>query len=347
MSKNPHILVTGGTGYIGAHTVVELQQAGYQVTIIDNLSHSYAEVVDRIYEITGTRPGFSAFDLCDQHALFQFFQANHDLAGVIHFAAFKSVGESVEHPLAYYENNLASTVNLLKAMQAFDCPAMVFSSSCTVYGEPDQIPVSEDSPVKKAESPYGNTKHIGEDIIADSCHAYGLKGISLRYFNPIGAHDSALIGEWALGKPENLVPFITQTAMGIRSAVTVFGNNYPTEDGTCIRDYIHVVDVAKAHLKALEKLLARSQQKPYDYFNIGTGEGYSVLQAIRAFEQATGVHVPYQIGDRRPGDVTKVYADTQKANRELGWKAERSLDNMMATAWEWEKAINKVRDDES
>lgn len=334
----PHILVTGGTGYIGAHTVVELQEAGYRVTIVDSLIRSRAEIVDRIGWITGVRPGFSAFDLCDQKAVAQFFRENPDLAGVIHFAALKSVGESVEQPLAYYQNNLDSMIHVLSAMRAINCPAMVFSSSCTVYGEPDAIPVTEDSPIKKAESPYGNTKHIGEDLLHDSCHAYGLQGLSLRYFNPIGAHDSALIGEWPTGKPENLLPFITQTAMGARSNVTVFGNDYPTRDGTCIRDYIHVVDVAKAHVTALERLLHHKQQTSYEYFNIGTGEGYSVLEAIRAFEDATGIQVPYELGERRPGDVTQVYADTTKANQELGWYAERSLSNMMATAWEWEKA---------
>lgn len=338
----PHILVTGGTGYIGAHTTVELQEAGYQVTIIDNLSRSYPEMVDRIAWITGIRPGFSAFDLCDQGAVDHFFENHKDLAGVIHFAALKSVGESVENPLAYYQNNLDSMMHLLAGMKAHGCSAMVFSSSCTVYGEPDRIPVSEEAPVKKAESPYGNTKHVGEDLLQDCCHAYGLQGISLRYFNPIGAHDTALIGEWPIGKPENLVPFITQTAMGLRSAITVFGDDYPTRDGTCIRDYIHVIDVAKAHVTALERLINQNQQAPYEYFNIGTGEGCSVLEAIQAFETATGISVPYTIGPRRPGDVTQVYADTTKANQELGWYAERSLRNMMATAWAWEKARPKA-----
>ncbi len=349
MNHLPHILVTGGTGYIGAHTVVELQQAGYRVSIIDNLSRSYAEMVDRISRITGVEPGFYAFDLCDKEAVLQFFRENQDLAGVIHFAALKSVGESVKKPLAYYENNLRSTTNLLQAMADYDCPRMVFSSSCTVYGEPEQIPVSEQAPVKKAESPYGNTKHIGEDMLAHSCEAYGLQGLSLRYFNPIGAHDSALIGEWPIGTPENLVPYITQTAMGKRSALTVFGQDYPTRDGTCIRDYIHVVDVAKAHVTALERLLKDQQTPAYEYFNIGTGEGYTVLEAIQAFEAATGITVPYQIGERRPGDVSAVYADTTKANQELGWRAERGLHNMMATAWQWEKTLqqSKIREKDS
>ncbi len=339
MNRAPHILVTGGTGYIGAHTVVELQQAGYKVTIIDNLCRSYAEMEDRIAKITGIIPAFHAFDLCNQQALFQFFRDNPDLEGVIHFAALKSVGESVTNPLDYYENNLGSTINLLKAMQAHQCNAMVFSSSCTVYGEPDQIPVSEEAPVKKAESPYGNTKHVGEDMLADACEAHNLQGLSLRYFNPIGAHYSGLIGEWPIGTPENLVPYITQTAMGYRSALTVFGNDYPTRDGTCIRDYIHVMDVAKAHVKALDRLLQNPGSHSYEYFNIGTGEGYTVLEAIHAFEAATGISIPYQIGKRRPGDVSKVYADASKANKVLRWAAERSLHNMMATAWQWEQHL--------
>ena len=336
------ILVTGGTGFIGSHTVVELQQAGYEVVIIDDLSNSYAEVIDRIGRITGEKPAFYKLNLCDARSLRDFFEQNADIKGVIHFAALKSVGESVEKPLKYYHDNIVSMTNLMELMLEFQVIPFVFSSSCTVYWEPDEVPVSENAPVKEAESPYGNTKHIGENILEDSTKAHNFEGIALRYFNPIGAHESALIGEWPIGKPENLVPYLTQTAMGKRDVLTVYGDDYPTPDGTCIRDYIHVVDIAKAHVVALERLLKHENRSAFEYFNLGTGTGYSVLDVINAFEKATGVNVPYKIGERRPGDVTKVYADTSKANKELGWKAEKGLEEMVKSAWEWEKALAKA-----
>ncbi len=342
--KAKKVLVTGGAGFIGSHTVVELQNAGFEVVVIDDLSNAYGEVVDRIAQITGKRPAFYQFDLCDFRKLSDFFKENPELDAVIHFAALKQVGESVEKPLKYYRNNLDSLLNLLDLMGDFQVPSMVFSSSCTVYGEPEEVPVSEDAPIQKAESPYGNTKHMGEDILADTTHANGdLKVISLRYFNPIGAHESALIGEWPLGKPENLVPFLTQTAIGKRDQLTVFGDDYPTPDGTCIRDYIHVVDVAKAHVTAMERLIENQNQHRFEVFNLGTGEGYSVFDVIQTFEKVTGVQVPYKVGPRRPGDVVKVYADTKKANEILGWKAEKTLEDMMASAWAWEKALNQEK----
>lgn len=336
---NNKILVTGGTGFIGSHTVVELQAGGYEVVVIDNLANSCSAVIDRINQITGVKPEFHQIDLCDYETLYQFFESHSDLAGVIHFAAHKFVGDSVERPLRYYHNNLVSQINLLDLMNKYGIQPFVFSSSCTVYGEPDEIPVSENAPIKKAESPYGNTKHIGEDMLRDTTDANGIQGISLRYFNPTGAHDTALIGEWPLGKPENLVPYLTQTAIGKRDRLTVFGDDYPTPDGTCIRDYIHVVDVAKAHLIALERLLNREHHEAFEVFNLGTGEGYSVLEVIQTFEKVTGAKVPYQIGERRAGDVVRVYADTSRANAVLGWKAEKSLDNMVQSAWEWEKGL--------
>ncbi len=343
MAGNEKILVTGGTGFIGSHTVVELQNAGYEVVIIDNLSHSFQEVVERIGEITGKKPLFYPINLCDYQALSEFFKAHNDLDGVIHFAAYKFVGNSVENPLKYYRNNIDSMLNLLDLMVAYQVNSFVFSSSCTVYGEPESVPVSEDAPIQKAESPYGNTKHIGEDILEDTTNATKMEGISLRYFNPIGAHDSALIGEWPLGKPENLAPFLTQTAIGKREKLTVFGNDYPTPDGTCIRDYIHVMDVAKAHVIAMQRLLEKQNAGTCEVFNLGTGAGYSVLDVIKTFEKVTGVKVPYEIGERRPGDVVKVYADTTKANQELGWKAEKNLEDMMVSAWAWEKALNQEK----
>lgn len=335
------VLVTGGTGYIGSHTVVELQNAGYEVIIVDNLANSYKEVIHRIEKITGKAPIFYEYDLCNKEQVDTLFTENPNIEGVVHFAAHKSVSESVAEPLKYYYNNLVSHMNLLEIMEHYHVKPMVFSSSCTVYGEPDEVPVSEEAPIKEAESPYGNTKHIGEAILQDLTKARPVEGVALRYFNPIGAHPSAEIGEWPLGKPENLVPFLTQAAIGKRSELTVFGNDYPTHDGTCIRDYIHVMDVAKAHVVALKRLLYHQNQSAFEVFNLGTGVGYSVLDLIKTFEKVTGIKVPYKIGDRRPGDVTKVYADTTKANRELGWEAKYSAEDMVTSAWEWEKALNK------
>lgn len=335
------VLVTGGTGFIGSHTAVELQNAGYEVIVVDNLANSYEEVIGRIGKITGRHPIFYNYDLCDREKVLSIFREHPDIEAVIHFAAHKFVSESVEEPLKYYRNNLDSHMNLLEAMEQQGVKPMVFSSSCTVYGEPEEVPVAEDAPIKEAESPYGSTKHICEDILKDVTKSKTTQGIALRYFNPIGAHPSAQIGEWPLGKPENLVPFLTQTAIGKRKALTVFGDDYPTHDGTCVRDYIHVVDIAKAHVVAMERMLKGQNQSSFEVFNLGTGEGYSVLDLIKTFEKVTGVKVPYQMGDRRPGDVTKVYADTTKANRELGWKAELGLEEMLASAWEWEKALNR------
>lgn len=336
------ILVTGGMGYIGSHTVVELQQSGYQVVILDNLSNSEQGILDLITRVAGVKPEFVQLDMQNRERLEGFFREHHDLEGVIHFAAYKAVGESVENPLMYYRNNVGSLVNLLDCMT--DSPAaknLVFSSSCTVYGQPDTLPVSEDAPVKPAMSPYGNTKQISEEIIEDTCQANGgLEAISLRYFNPIGAHESGLLGELPLGVPNNLVPFITQTAIGKRAQLTVFGKDYDTPDGTCIRDYIHVSDLARAHVVALERLLAKQHQKSHEIFNLGTGTGYSVLEAVNTFEQTTGVKLNWKFSDRRPGDVEKVWADTGTANKVLGWKAERGLKEMMSTAWQWEVNLN-------
>ncbi len=336
------ILVTGGMGYIGSHTVVELQQSGYQVVILDNLSNSEQGILDLITRVAGVKPEFVQLDMQNRERLEGFFREHHDLEGVIHFAAYKAVGESVENPLMYYRNNVGSLVNLLDCMT--DSPAaknLVFSSSCTVYGQPDTLPVSEDAPVKPAMSPYGNTKQISEEIIEDTCQANGgLEAISLRYFNPIGAHESGLLGELPLGVPNNLVPFITQTAIGKRAQLTVFGKDYDTPDGTCIRDYIHVSDLARAHVVALERLLAKQHQKSHEIFNLGTGTGYSVLEAVNTFEQTTRVKLNWKFSDRRPGDVEKVWADTGTANKVLGWKAERGLKEMMSTAWQWEVNLN-------
>ncbi len=338
------ILVTGGTGYIGSHTAVELIESGYEVVIVDNLSNSKIEVLDGIEAITGVRPSFSRFDICDREALEKFFGENKDIAAIIHFAASKAVGESVEKPLMYYRNNLVSLMNLLEMMAAGNVPHLVFSSSCTVYGQPDKLPVTEQSPIKPAESPYGNTKQISEEIIRDVIHAEAsLHAIALRYFNPVGAHPSALIGELPLGIPNNLVPFITQTAAGIREELRVFGDDYDTPDGTAIRDYIHVVDLAKAHVVAVDRMINGKQKKSFEIFNLGTGNGYSVLEVIRAFEKATGVKLKYRITDRRPGDIEKVWADTSFANRELGWKAERGLETMMASAWKWQQHLLKQK----
>ncbi|NLI24223.1 MAG: UDP-glucose 4-epimerase GalE [Bacteroidales bacterium] len=339
---NSLILVTGGTGYIGSHTVVELMESGFDVVIIDNLSNSSIEVLDRIEKITGKRPLFEKLDLCDKISLDQFFARYISIEAVIHFAASKAVGESVEKPLLYYRNNLLSLINLLEGMIASGIRHLVFSSSCTVYGQPDQLPVTENSPVKPALSPYGNTKQISEEIIRDTISSNApLRAISLRYFNPIGAHPSGLIGELPLGVPNNLVPFITQTAAGIRKELLVFGNDYSTPDGTAIRDYINVVDLSKAHVVAIQRLLNLRQKAPYEVFNLGTGRGYSVLEIIKTFEKVTGVKINYRITGRRPGDIEKVWADTSLANHELGWKAEKTLEETLASAWKWEQYYRK------
>lgn len=333
------ILVTGGTGYIGSHTVVELQKSGYEVVIIDNLSNSLEKTVELIGRITGKPPQFYRIDLCDLPALESFFKEHSDIAGVIHFAAFKAVGESVTNPLKYYHNNLLALCNLLQCMEAFGTHRLVFSSSCTVYGQPEELPVTEMAPVKPAMSPYGNTKQIAEEIIGDQANSSMLNAISLRYFNPIGAHESGLIGELPIGVPDNLVPYITQTAIGKREKLTVFGNDYNTPDGTCIRDYIYVSDLAKAHVVALERLINKNNRERHEIFNVGTGKGYSVLEAIQTFEKVSGVKLNWAFSHRRPGDVEQVWADTTLANIKLGWKAENDLDVMMATAWKWEQNL--------
>ncbi|MFA5244044.1 MAG: UDP-glucose 4-epimerase GalE [Pedobacter sp.] len=331
------ILVTGGTGYIGSHTVVELINAGYEPVIIDNLSNSSQQIINQIEKITGMKPEFYNFDLCDEQKTLGFIQAHPEIEGVIHFAAFKSVGESVSQPLKYYKNNIYSLINLLESASGRKMN-FVFSSSCTVYGEPDNLPVNELAPVKKAESPYGNTKQIAEEILAETASVNSnLKVIALRYFNPVGAHASALIGELPIGVPQNLVPFITQAAIGKRGNIIVFGDDYNTPDGTCIRDYIHVVDLAKAHVAAIKKLEENPLQ--YDVYNIGTGRGNSVMEVIQAFEQANGQKLNYTIGPRRPGDIIQIYGDVSKAERELSWKAQLNLQDMMSSAWNWEKYL--------
>jgi len=336
------ILVTGGTGYIGSHTAVELIEDGFEVVIIDNLYNSEAVVADRIKEITGIKPQLEVFDLCDQEKLNTFFRKNSNIAAVIHFAAYKAVGESVNKPNEYYRNNLVSLINLLDAMKIFHVPHIVFSSSCTVYGQPEKLPVTEDAPMQPAISPYGNTKQIGEEIIRDSCTAdKNIKAISLRYFNPIGAHPSGLIGELPRGVPENLVPFITQTAAGLRDELKVFGDDYDTPDGSCIRDYLHVVDLAKAHVIAVKRLIEGKNKNTYEIFNLGTGKGVSVLEAIKSFEKVTGIKLKYTITGRRAGDIEKIWADPSFANKELGWKTLLTLDEAMKTAWQWEKNIRK------
>jgi len=337
----PLILVTGGMGFIGSHTTVELIQEGFEVVIVDNLSNSKLEVLDGIEAITGIRPHFENFDLCDLNRLRQCCETYPRLKAIIHFAALKAVGESVDKPLDYYHNNFESLINLLWVMGDYDAPNMVFSSSCTVYGQPDKLPVTESSPVKKASSPYGNTKQVSEEIIQDAIVANSaIRAISLRYFNPIGAHPSANIGELPLGVPLNLIPYLTQTVIGKRAELRVFGNDYDTPDGTGIRDYIYVVDLARAHVIAIKRLLEGKNKNPYEVFNLGTGKGYSVMEIIKAFERATGKKVNYKIYPRRPGDIASVYADTSFANKELGWKAETSLEQTLFTAWSWEKAIH-------
>lgn len=338
MSKR--ILVTGGTGYIGSHTCVLLIENGYEVVIIDNLSNSEAAVADRIAEITGIRPDFYNLDLCNFPALHDFFAQQAPFAGVIHFAASKAVGESTQFPLKYYHNNLQGLINLLHCMQAQECQNLVFSSSCTVYGQPDRLPVTERAPLKKALSPYGNTKKMCEEIIVDQTETGHLHAIALRYFNPIGAHPSALIGELPLGTPNNLVPFLTQTAIGKRTCLQVYGQDYNTPDGTGIRDYIHVMDLAQAHLAALHRLLQNTAGDRYDIFNLGTGTGFSVMQIIQTFEKVNGVKVPYQIVSRRPGDIEQVWADPSKARKQLNWTAERGLEEMLQSAWAWELKLD-------
>ncbi len=337
------ILVTGGTGYIGSHTVVELQQTGHEVVIVDNLSNSHEGVVDRIAQITGIRPEFDKFDLTDGERTLDLFACHPGIRGVIHFAASKSVGESVEDPLKYYHNNLLSTVNLLKGMAQAAVNNLVFSSSCTVYGQPDVLPVTEEAPVKAAWSPYGHTKQVAEEIIRNTVKASEINAILLRYFNPIGAHDSALIGELPLGVPDNLVPFITQTAAGLRDELRVFGDDYDTPDGTAIRDYIHVVDLAKAHVAAIDRMAEGKTKQEVEVFNLGTGTGYSVMETIKTFEKVSGRKLNHRIVGRRPGDIEKVWADTSLANRELGWKAERGLEEMLGSAWKWQLTLEEGR----
>jgi UDP-glucose 4-epimerase len=334
------ILVTGGTGYIGSHTVVELIGEGFEPIIIDNLYNSEAEVINRIQKITGIKPLLEVFDLCDHVKLDKFFQKNQDISAVIHFAAYKAVGESVNKPLDYYRNNLLSLVNLLETMKRYNIPDLVFSSSCTVYGQPEKLPVNENAPLQPATSPYGNTKQVGESIIRDTVTSdSNFKAISLRYFNPIGAHPSALIGELPRGIPENLVPYLTQTGYGIREELRVFGNDYNTPDGSCIRDYLHVVDLAKAHVISIKRLIEGKNKKSYEVFNLGTGNGVSVLEAIKSFERVSGIKLKYRIVGRRAGDIEKIWADPTFANKELGWKTLSSLDEAMKTAWDWEKII--------
>ena len=332
------ILVTGGLGFIGSHTVVALQNKGYEVVIIDNLSNSSLSVLDGIVKITGKTPIFSKLDLRDSAKVSEFFRIHNDIQGVIHFAASKAVGESVEKPLLYYENNLSTSIYLLQNLSKLKHKNLIFSSSCTVYGQADKLPITEEAPVKKALSPYGNTKQIGEEIISDTCDSQSsFKSISLRYFNPIGAHPSAEIGELPIGTPQNLVPFITQTAAGKREQLSVFGDDYPTEDGTCIRDYIHVMDLAEAHLVALERLINEKMKNTFEIFNVGTGQGNSVLEVIQTFEKVSGEKLNYKIASRRPGDVTAAFADTTKVNNELGWKAKYTLEDAMESAWKWQK----------
>lgn len=338
---NPKILVTGGAGYIGSHTVVALQESGYEVLIIDNLSNSSQKVIDQITRITGIAPGFEKLDLCNHMLLREYFKKHSKIAGVIHFAAHKAVGESVQFPLKYYHNNLSSLINLLDAMASIQCNNLVFSSSCTVYGDPDVLPVTEKAPRKESMSPYGNTKRVSEDIIRDQAATTALKAIALRYFNPIGAHDTALIGELPLGVPNNLVPYITQTAIGKRPQLSIFGNDYDTPDGTCIRDYIHVMDLAQAHVRAVERTLEDRNKDKYEVFNIGTGNGFSVLEVVEAFQKVNAVALNYAITQRRPGDVPQVWADTGLANQELGWKAQRGLEEMLRSAWKWEQYLAK------
>lgn len=334
------VLVTGGLGFIGSHVVVELQNDGFEVVIIDNLSNSSEEVLEGIISITGKKPILEKLDLRNKSLVQQFFKTYDDIACIIHFAASKAVGESVEKPLLYYENNLNSLIYILQELQKKGASHFIFSSSCTVYGQADTLPIVESAPIKPAESPYGNTKQVGEEIIRDTCKVVSnFNAIALRYFNPIGAHESAKIGELPIGTPQNLVPFITQTASGLREQLSIFGDDYPTEDGTCIRDYIHVVDLAKAHVSALKRLIEGNNTQNFEVFNIGTGKGSSVLEVINAFEEVSNQKLNYKIVDRRAGDIIAAFADTTKANNILGWKAKLSLKDALLTAWNWEKYL--------
>lgn len=342
------IVVTGGLGFIGSHTVVALQNDGFEVIVIDNLSNSSEDVLDGIVAITGKKPLFENIDLRNKSSVKDFFKRHKDVEGIIHFAAYKAVGESVANPLAYYENNINSLVYLLQELQEKKRTSFIFSSSCTVYGQADEMPITENAPVKPAESPYGNTKQIGEEIIKDTCRVNdGFNAIALRYFNPMGAHPSAKIGELPIGVPQNLVPFITQTGIGIRESLSVFGHDYPTEDGTCIRDYIHVVDLAKAHVVALKRLLNQKNEQNYEVYNLGTGKGSSVLEVIKSYERVSGNQLNFKMVDRRPGDVITAYASTEKANKVLGWKAETTLDDAMKSAWDWEQKVRQPTETEA
>lgn len=333
------ILVTGGLGFIGSHTVVELQNEGFEVVIIDNLLNAEEKVIYGIEAISGKKPVFENLDLREKESVKSFFKKHNDIVGVIHFAASKAVGESVENPLLYYENNINALVYILQELQSKTEANFIFSSSCTVYGQAEKMPITEDASVQPAASPYGNTKQIGEEIIQDVAKVSNVNAILLRYFNPIGAHSSAEIGELPIGVPQNLVPFITQTGIGLRKELSVFGSDYPTPDGTCIRDYIHVVDLAKAHVVALKRLIEKKNETAVEVFNVGTGKGSSVLEVIRSFEKVSGQKLPYKLVGRREGDIVEAYADTQKANTILGWKAESTLDEAIESAWKWEKKI--------
>lgn len=337
---NKTILVTGGLGYIGSHTVVALQEAGYEVVIIDDLSNSELFVLDRIAQISGKTVPFHQIDLKDSQKVNDFFRQNK-IDGVIHFAAHKAVGESVEKPLMYFENNIMGLINVLNAMKSQNIDHFIFSSSCTVYGQADQMPIDENAPIKKAESPYAKTKQMGEEILEDFVHAFDKNVISLRYFNPVGAHPSGLIGELPKGIPNNLVPFVTQTAAGIRECLSVFGDDYPTRDGTAIRDYIYVCDLADAHVRALTRLIEKKNKEALEVFNLGTGIGSTVLEVVQAFEKVNQLKLNYKIVDRRAGDIVEAYADNSKAEKELGWKPETTLEESMRTAWEWQKGLNQ------
>ncbi|MCF6140208.1 UDP-glucose 4-epimerase GalE [Flavobacterium sp. K77] len=333
------ILVTGGLGFIGSHTVVELQNEGFEVVVVDNLSNTSLDVLDGIQNITGVKPAFEKIDLREKDKVQDFFKRHDDIAGVIHFAASKAVGESVENPLLYYENNISALIYLLQELQQKPEANFIFSSSCTVYGQAETMPITENASIQTAMSPYGNTKQIGEEIITDTAKVTNINAILLRYFNPIGSHPSAEIGELPLGVPQNLVPFITQTGMGLRAELSVYGNDYPTPDGTAIRDYIHVVDLAKAHVIALQRLLNKKNQTKVETFNLGTGTGSSVLEVIETFEKVSGKQLPYKIVGRREGDITSAYASTERANEVLGWKAQSTLEEAMASAWKWEQKV--------
>ncbi len=338
------ILVTGGTGFIGSHTTVELQAAGYEVVIIDNLSNSNADVVDGIEKISGVRPAFEKVDCCDLPALEGVFQKYPGIEGIIHFAASKAVGESVEKPLMYYENNILSLINLLKLMPKYNVKGIIFSSSCTVYGQPDpeNLPVTEEAPIKKAESPYGNTKQINEEIVQDYVKSGApISAILLRYFNPIGSHPTAIIGELPNGVPANLIPYLTQTAIGIREQLSVFGDDYDTPDGSCIRDFIYVVDLAKAHVCAMERIVNGQNTEPVEIYNVGTGKGVSVFELINTFEKCTGVKLNYKVAPRRTGDIEKVWGNVDKANKVLGWKAVHTLEDALSSAWKWQQELRK------